>query len=167
MDSGFQWVITIAVVLACIAFLVQAAVSIALLRVAKRIQEKVSPLADRAQPILTTTRQILEENKPRIAEVSAEAVQVAKAVHKHADKVGELLSDVSDRTRVRVAQIERAVDDTVNQVEVAGDAVKSAVLKPVREVNGIMAGIRAAVQTYANAGRRSVDHATQDEEMFI
>lgn len=167
MDPAFQWVITIAVVLACIAFLVQAGVSIALLRVAKRIQEKVSPLAERAEPILTTTRQILEENKPRIAEVSTEAVLIARTVHKQADRVGELITDVSERTRTRVAQIENAVDNTVNQVEVAGDAVKTAVLKPVREVNAIMAGIRAAVQTYANAGRRSVDHATQDEEMFI
>ena len=60
------------------------------------------------------------------------------------------------------------VDDTVEQVEQVGGAVKTAVLKPVKEVNGLMAGMKAAISTLAAGNRRpSVDHATQDEEMFI
>jgi hypothetical protein len=56
----------------------------------------------------------------------------------------------------------------VVQVENVGGAVKGAVLKPVREANAIMAGVKAAVVTYAQGGRRpSVDNVTQDEEMFI
>jgi len=34
-------------------------------------------------------------------------------------------------------------------------------------VDGIMQGIRAAVAVMAQGRRESVDHATQDEEMFI
>jgi len=38
----------------------------------------------------------------------------------------------------------------------------------VREVNGLAAGISAAVSALVHGSRRpSVDHATQDEEMFI
>jgi hypothetical protein len=41
-------------------------------------------------------------------------------------------------------------------------------MKPVREVNGLAAGISAAVSTLMHHQRRSsVDSATQDEEMFI
>ena len=45
--------------------------------------------------------------------------------------------------------------------------VKEAVKRPVREAGGVIAGIKAAVSTYAHGGRPSVDHVTQDEEMFI
>jgi hypothetical protein len=49
-----------------------------------------------------------------------------------------------------------------------GDAMKHAVLRPVREVNGLAAGISAAVSTLVHHSRKpSVDQATQDEEMFI
>jgi hypothetical protein len=41
-------------------------------------------------------------------------------------------------------------------------------MRPVREVNGLAAGISAVVATLVKGARRSsVDVATQDEELFI
>lgn len=167
-DDVFRLVVAIAVILACIAFLAQAAVAIALYRVAKRTQEKVVPMVDKAEPILDSARQILIENRPRITEISTEAVEAAKSARKQVIQIGQLLDDATGRARVRIAQIDEKVEGTVEQVEQVGGAVKTAVLKPVREVNAILAGVKAALVTYAQGGRRpSVDHATQDEEMFI
>ena len=57
---------------------------------------------------------------------------------------------------------------TVKQIENVSGTVKSFVLRPVREVNGIAAGISAMVSTLVRGRRKnSVDSATQDEEMFI
>ena len=67
-DDVFRWVIAAAVILACISFLVQAGVAIALFRIMKKTSGRIMPLADRAEPILTTARQMLDENKPRVAE---------------------------------------------------------------------------------------------------
>lgn len=139
-----------------------------LYRVARTTQTKVMPLVDRVEPILSTTRQILEENRPRIAEISLEAVEIVKTARVQADRIGELMADGTGRAKVRLAQIDRTVDQTVDQVEQVGGAMKTAVMKPVKEVNGLMAGMKAAISTYAAGNRRpSVDHATQDEEMFI
>jgi hypothetical protein len=82
--------------------------------------------------------------------------------------LGSIIHDVSDRARERIDQIDRSVDNTVEHVEQVGEAVKRAALRPVREVNGLAAGISAALSTLVHGTRRSsVDHATQDEEMFI
>jgi hypothetical protein len=84
------------------------------------------------------------------------------------ERIGELLHDAGDRARTRLEQIDQAVDSTVEQVGQVGDAMKRAVLRPVREVNGLAAGISAAVSTLVHHSRKpSVDQATQDEEMFI
>lgn len=167
-EDVFRWVVAIAVALAAIAFLVQAGIAVALYRIANRMQAKVSPLAERAEPILDTTRQILTENQPRIAEISAHAVEVAKYARQQAAQIGELVEETSVRARVRLAHLDEKVEQTVEQVENVGGAVKAAVLKPYREMTAIVAGIKAALVTYAQGGRRpSVDHATQDEEMFI
>jgi hypothetical protein len=40
-------------------------------------------------------------------------------------------------------------------------------LKPIREIQGMTAGVRAAVQHFLRGGRPSVAQATQDDEMFI
>ena len=45
---------------------------------------------------------------------------------------------------------------------------RAAVMRPVLEVNGLAAGISAAVSTLMKGSRKSsVDTAVQDEEMFI
>ena len=59
------------------------------------------------------------------------------------------------------------MEATVEQVGEVGGAVKRAMMVPVREVNGIAAGVSAVVSTLARGRKSSVDHATQDEEMFI
>lgn len=167
-DDVFRWVVAIGVALACVAFLVQAAVVFALYRVARKMQDKVMPLAERAEPILENARQIVVENRPRITEVSTEAVEIARQARQQAIQVGQLLDDAASRARVRIAEIDQKVEETVEQVENVGGAVKGAVLKPVREANAVMAALKAGLVTYAQGGRRpSVDHATQDEEMFI
>jgi len=52
-------------------------------------------------------------------------------------------------------------------VQHASETVRHAMLKPVKQVDGIMHGIRAAISVVSQGRRESVDHATQDEEMFI
>ena len=55
----------------------------------------------------------------------------------------------------------------MEHVEQAGESVKKAVMRPVREVNGLAAGLSAAVATLVKGRKSSVASATQDEEMFI
>jgi methyl-accepting chemotaxis protein len=209
-DDIFRIVVTVAVILACIAFVVQAFVVLALYRLIRKIQEaiapvveqggtvatralpviakleplldvtsvalkkaapmldKAGPVVERATALLTTAEQILEESRPRIREIATEGAAMAKTGREQVDRLGSLLQDAGERTRTRLEQIDRSVDNTVEQVEQIGDAVKRAALRPVREVNGIAAGVSAAVSTLVHGSRRpSVDHATQDEEMFI
>ena len=195
-EDLFRIVITGAVALACLAFLVQAGVAVALYRVASRIQkkvfplvdqlqtvsadavpvlEKVGPVIDRVAPAMDATNRVLEaaerlisETRPRLAEIATEAVAISKSSRQQVERIGELLDEAGDKARVRLEQIDRSVDLTVEHLENAGEAVKRAVTRPVREVNGLAAGIGAAVAALVHGTRRpSVDHATQDEEMFI
>jgi ElaB/YqjD/DUF883 family membrane-anchored ribosome-binding protein len=195
-EDVFRIVITVAVALACLAFLVQAGVAIALYRVAGRMQKKVVPVAervdavtrdaapvlakigpllDRAGPalenasgVLSQAQKILTENQPKIAQISTEALAIAKSGRRQVERIGELLDDAGSRAKERLDQIDRSVDNTVEHIEHAGDAMKRAVLRPVREVNGLAAGFSAAMSTLVRGSRRSsVDAATQDEEMFI
>src|ERR1700729_847069 len=174
-EDVFRWVVSVGVILACIAVIGQALILAAVIRAGKDaqkagkdIQGKVGPIVDRVQAILETTSRILEENRPRVADIAAEASTVAKVVRRQADRISELIDDTSALARTRIAQIDHAVDQTIGQVEQVSETVKSAVTRPAKEVNGILNGVKAAVNTYAEGRRRpSVDHATQDEEMFI
>jgi methyl-accepting chemotaxis protein len=166
-DDVFRWVIIIGVFLAVAAFAVQAVMVFAMYRVTKATQDKVLPVVDAITPMIGTVRRLLDENAPKFSQMATDANQVMKSLQEQVNRLGEVVKDVSDRARAQVARIDGAVDNTVEQVQQAGDVVKHAILTPVKQVDGIMHGIRAALSVVAHSRRESVDHATQDEEMFI
>jgi ABC-type transporter Mla subunit MlaD len=174
-EDVFRWVVSVGVGVACIAFVFHALVLAAVYRAGKEaqkagkdIQGKVGPIIDRFQAIVETTSRMLDENRPRVAHITTEASAIATVVRHQTERIGELIDDTNARAQTRIAQIDHAVDQTIGQVEQVGETVKSAVLRPAKEVNGILNGVKAAMNTYAEGRRRpSVDHATQDEEMFI
>jgi hypothetical protein len=166
-EDVFRWVITIGVFLAAVAFFVQAALVFGMYKITKVAQEKMMPVVDAATPIIGTVRRLLDENSPKISAIVTDAEAVVKSAREQMTRISEVVKEMSDRARAQIARIDGAVDQTVEQVQHASTAMKSAVLRPVKQVDGIMHAMRAALSVLAHSRRESVDHATQDEEMFI
>jgi uncharacterized protein YjbJ (UPF0337 family) len=166
-EETFRWVITVAVILAAASAILQAIVVLGVVAEVKKFQVRIQALIDRAEPILDSSRKIVDETGPKISLITTDAVDIAKITREQSERIGELIKDFSERAKIQVARIDGTVDHTIGQVQAATDTVKDAVLRPVREVDGLLSGIRTAVSVYARGRRESVDHATQDEEMFI
>jgi hypothetical protein len=64
-------------------------------------------------------------------------------------------------------RIEMVVDDTVNRFQETTTLLQNSIVKPIRQINALSAGIRAAVSVLFGGRRTSVERATHDEEMFI
>jgi len=130
------------------------------------VLESIESVANKAGNLVLSVNLLVDDARPRVVDISDEAVAIVKTGRDQVERIGELLQDAAGRARVRLDQIDRSLDSTVHQVEQVSHSVKRAVMRPVREVNGVAAGISAAVSAL---GRRKspVDAATQDEEMFI
>jgi len=166
-EDAFRWIVVIGVLLAAMAFILQAAFVYGMYRVAKASEEKLTPLLEAAAPILGTVRRFVDENGPKLSAAIENASETVKTVREQVDRLGEVVKEVGDRARAQIARIDGAVDQTVEQLGNASHTMKSAITRPAREVNGLVNGLRAALSVYAHGRRESVDHATQDEEMFI
>jgi len=168
-DDTFRWVIAGAVGISTICI-----VGMAVLSGMSRLQTKAEDVTDRVVPILDTARRLTTENAPKFSDIATDVRDIARnakdvsAVAKdQAHRFGEVGRDIADRAKAQVARVDAAMDDTVDQVQHAGTNLKAAALKPVREASGVIAGVKAAVSTLAQGRRTSIDHSTQDEEMFI
>jgi methyl-accepting chemotaxis protein len=173
-DDTFRWVITAAVILSALCFLIMGVVAIALFGVVAKLRKKIEATMLRVDPIIDTVRNLMQENAPKVSDIATSAKQIAVnakdisgVARDQAHRWAEVGRDLADRTRARVARVDTTVDETVHNVQTAGENLKQAVMKPVREANGVLAGIRAGLSAYVQGRRPSVDHATQDEEMFI
>jgi hypothetical protein len=75
--------------------------------------------------------------------------------------------DATQRAKVQLERAEMVLDDTMSRAHETVTMVHSGLLRPLREVQGIAAGIRTAIAHLTRGNRPSVAQATHDEEMFI
>jgi hypothetical protein len=64
-------------------------------------------------------------------------------------------------------RVELVLDDTLSRAHETVATVHDGIMRPLRELNGIAAGVKSALAYLARGNRPSVDQATSDEEMFI
>ena len=166
-DHWLLIVLTIFVAVAAVALLIQACMLVGLLIVARRLQEKIMPLIPEVQGIMGIVKRTAESTEKRIDQIGATASSILDVTKQQLARVDELLGDATSRAKVQMERAEMVLDDTMTRVQQTVSYVQSGVLRPVREVYGVMAGIRTALTHLGRAGRSTVDHATSDEEMFI
>jgi hypothetical protein len=64
-------------------------------------------------------------------------------------------------------RIEMVMDDTVDRFQETTTLLQNSVVRPLRQINALVAGLRATLSFLAGGRRTTVDEATHDEEMFI
>ncbi len=159
--------LTIFVALAAIAMLIQAAMLTAMFLVARKLQQVVMPIVPEVEAIIATTRRTVDRVEKHIEKIGATSGAILDVTKQQLVKVDELLSDATTRAKVQMERAEMVLDDSMTRVQQTVAFVQSGVVRPVREVYGVFAGIRTTLAHLGRGARPSVDHATSDEEMFI
>jgi hypothetical protein len=173
-EETFRWAVAGGVAIATLCILTMAVVAILLYRIVSKVQARMDEVTARVEPIIDTVRKLADENAPKITlltsnavDISANAKEISELAKDQAHRFAEVGRDVADRAKAQIARVDAVMDETLEHVQHAGDNMKAAVMKPVREAGAVLAGVKAAVTTLVDGRRPTVDHVTQDEEMFI
>jgi len=108
------------------------------------------------KPITTRTNAILESSK-----------DIVDSTKRQLAIVEEVVGDAAVRAKVQMERVELVLDDTLSRAHETIAVVHDGIMRPLREVNGIAVGVRAALGALARGNRPTVDRVTSDEEMFI
>jgi hypothetical protein len=165
MDQNTLLVVFVA--LAAVALLGQAVALLGLLLIAREIRQKTMSMWPQIEDIVAVSKRSADRIETHITRIGATSVAILDVTKQQLVKVDELLSDASTRARVQMERAEMVLDDTMTRVQETVSIVQRGVLRPVREVHGILSGLRTALAHLSRGGRPTVDHATSDEEMFI
>jgi len=160
-------VMTSAVVVSAIAIALQALILFGIMRSVRSLKERVDEFIPRAEATLGKAEKSLDESVGELKNLSARATALVDSVQKQVTRVDEVLGDVTVRAKTQLDRVELVLDDTIGRVHETVVTLNNGVLRPVREINGVAAGLRAAIQQLARSRRPSVAQATSDEEMFI
>lgn len=116
---------------------------------------------------MESSRTAIDDSRIQIIAVTTRANDILDSARKQMARVDELLSDAASRSRRQMDHAELILDDALDRAEKTIATVHGGVMKPIREINAVAAGLRAALHFLMRGGRPNPDEVTVDEEMFI
>jgi len=152
---------------AALALLIQAGMMYGTYRASKALRDSVMPLVPKVEALVETSHATLNETKAMIADVKVKTSQILDSGKKQLTIVEAMLQDASVMTRKQIAHADVVLDDVLRRAELTVDLVHEGILRPIRSLNGLAAGIRAGIEFMLRKVRANPDQVTVDEEMFI
>jgi hypothetical protein len=165
-DTAF-YMMAGAVTVSSLALLAMAIASVGIFQKVKKLQEDVAPLIPRATETLEQARETLTAMQRDVHQATGKALDVLELMQQQLIQFDQARDQVGTHLKIQAERVELVLDDILSRTQEIVGVVQGTVLKPVREVSGMAAGLKAAVQTFLMGRRPTVDRATHDEEMFI
>lgn len=147
-----------------------AAQAVAMLRLAKTTQdmkERLDAFLPNAERLIESAETTLAESKTQISEITSRANDILTITQVQMLRVDELVADASVRAKVQMDRAETVIENTLVRVNDTVNTVHGSILRPIREITGVAAGVRAAVGHLMKGAPANVAQVTTDEEMFI
>lgn len=169
--------VAIFVIVAAVAIVVQMGILIAMFLAMKQAAARMEALAGRMEeqaiPMLATSRAILDDAQPKIAEITANLAESTETVRAHVSQLAEVTGDIVERAHIHAIRMDEFVGLTMDKIETTTEVLQDKVLGPVRRVRAIMQAVNAGLgflranrsRKKATAGGSAIEE--EDEEMFI
>jgi len=166
-QTTLLYVMTGFVIISAIALCIQAGMLFGLNKKTKDLHDQIAPLVPKVETLLKTTQSTVEQSRQQIIEITAHTNEILKSAKHQMATIEEVVTDGAARAKVQMERVEMVLDDTISRAHETVAVVHAGILRPLREISGLTAGLRAALSYLARSNRPSVDRATSDEEMFI
>jgi hypothetical protein len=152
MTLNTETILIVFVALTGVAVLLQAcilvAIYISLRKTAKSVLEVTEDLKATVVPMVHSTRELVERITPQVITVSAGLAELTETLKRESAGVTFSATDILQRVSKQMQRLDAMLTSALNALERATVVVETAVSAPVRQVNGVLAAIRAVVDTY-------------------
>ena len=165
-DTTFL-LMAIAVLISSVALLLSALATLGTYRAVRRLESQIAPLLPQAAEFLQNSRKALDEALIQFRDTGNKTQAVLDDARAEIAHISEVRADLAGRLQAQMQRIELVLDDAVSCVQTITNSMQGGVIRPLREVGGILAGVRTAVRVFLHFQRPSVDRATPDDEAFL
>jgi len=139
------------VAVAALALVVQTIGMIAVLLVArkaaKNVRDEMEQYRSSLMPLILRAREVVEKVAPKVETAADELAVITTRLREQTADVQEAANDIIARTQRQVGRVDHMLSSIFDRVERAGTFVSDAVAKPMRQLSGVIASIKAVVDT--------------------
>lgn len=166
-EMALLYVMTAFVIISAIALCIQAGMLAGIYKTTKSLQESINPLLPKVESLVTKATSTVEQSSRQITEITTRTNDILDSTKRQLAIMEDVVGDAAARAKVQMERVELVLDDTLSRAHETVAVVHDGIMRPLREVNGIAVGVRAALSALTRGNRPTVDRATSDEEMFI
>lgn len=170
----FQIAVLAVVGMVALVLLVQAIVLLALFSTVRKalrsLREDFDDLRSDVTPILHNTRELFVRVAPRIEDAAADLAAMAHGLRTQTNDVQAAATEVLERLRRQSSRVDSMMSTLLDGVDRAGNFMTDAVAKPMRQLSGLLASVKAVVESLRAAEQPRRDqpaHTPADRDMFI
>jgi hypothetical protein len=159
--------LTVFVAITAISFALQAVAMMRVAKTTKEMKERVDAFLPKAEKLIQTAETTLTESKAQISEITTRANEILAITQTQMARVDDLMADATVRAKAQLDRAESVLENTLTRVNDTVNTVHGTILRPIREITGVAAGVKAAVGQLLKGAPANVAQVTTDEEMFI
>jgi hypothetical protein len=149
--------------------LTQAGFTVATFLIARKAQKKIMTLADdvrlHALPAIMSSRELIQDVTPKLKLITENLTATTATLRAKVDQVGGLVGNVTERAQIQASRVDGMVKGTLDQLTLAVHAIEHGVAVPVRQVNGILNGLRAGMDVMRK--KTPNNHLDPEDDLFV
>jgi uncharacterized protein YoxC len=139
----------------------------------KSIKGELDDMKSSVLPFMDTTRDFITRLSPRVESTVIDVSELARLLRIQAADMEASVTQVLATVRLQTIRIDGMLTDSLDAVDKATDFVTKAVSKPVRQLSGMLAGIKAVIESLGsrNSSNSSAafrgDSLRDDKDLFV
>ena len=139
-------------------------------KTAKATTERLEELHVSVMPLIEKSHNLLTKVGPRIESTSEHVAAISQSLRAQTAEIHTATTDIVARAKTQAGRIDSQVTNLLDALDRAGVVLADCINKPIRQVNALLASLRAVVdslRTSVPAARSQSNHAPGDGEMFL
>lgn len=132
-------------------------------KMARSFKEEVEDLRSSVMPVVYNTRDLLARVTPQIESTVEDLALMARGMRQQTAELQASAKDVLDRLQVQAGRLDAMVTSVLDTVDRASAFVAETVSKPVRQISGLLASVKAVVESLRTAESSRNVHTPGDD----
>jgi hypothetical protein len=135
---------------------------------ARSMQEQITELRASAIPLLTESREFLTRVGPELESTATDVAAIVHGLRVRGSELEGTAADIVGRLQQQAARVDGMMTEVLNSVDKVGGIVSGVVSKPARQLFGIVASIKAVIETLRSpAPRGHSSRNSADRDGFV
>ncbi len=127
---------------------------------------RIVPVLEQTKKLTSDVQSMLETTRPKLDVILDNAAVVSSTAREQTQKLDVALTGFMDRAKIQAIRADELVTRTFDRVEDTSSKVQNTVTAPFKQVNAILQGVGAGLETLFNKSRQPRNGKHQDD-MFI